>query len=177
VAVSAVVNYDRVSIPLLPGYFVYRIWSAENVCLYVGKAGGKQGPVPVSERLRRHAREQPWWQPGIWADVCELPDYATMLAEEDAQIKALKPLNNKNGRVCRAGHDTTGQDAMTANGRCRKCRDEYMAAWHEEHPHWAAEHPESVKAAQARFREQVGDEEYLRRMRVYQRDYRARNAR
>ncbi|HEX2743209.1 MAG TPA: hypothetical protein VHN16_02255 [Streptosporangiaceae bacterium] len=38
--------YSKVSIPLCAGYFVYRIWSCDDVCLYVGKAGGTKARCP-----------------------------------------------------------------------------------------------------------------------------------
>jgi len=163
--------YSKVSIPLCAGYFVYRIWSGDDVCLYVGKAGGTKGPVPVTERLRRHAREQPWWLPGIWADVAELPGYAEVMAEERAQILALRPVHNVNFARCRAaGHE------MDGNGRCVPCRNEYNAGYRQDHPHWAAEHPDNGREAQARHREKIGVDEYRRRQAQWQADYRARNS-
>ena len=124
--------------------------------LYVGKAGSMRGPVPVTERLRRHAREKSWWLPGIWVDVTELPGYAEVMAEERAQILALRPVHNVNFARCRAaGHE------MDGNGRCTPCRDQYNATHRD--PHWAAEHPDNVRDAQARAKEKLGVEEYNRR--------------
>ncbi|HEX2743210.1 MAG TPA: hypothetical protein VHN16_02260 [Streptosporangiaceae bacterium] len=100
--------------------------------------------MPVTERLRRHAREQPWWLPGIWADVAELPGYAEVMAEERAQILALRPVHNVNFARCRAaGHE------MDGNGRCVPCRNEYNAGYRQDHPHWAVV-PGAAREAHAR---------------------------
>ena len=90
-------NYSRASIPLHAGYFVYRLWSEDGQSLYVGKAGSRRGPVPVLQRLYRHAYEKSWWKPGIWADVRELNGYAEVMAEERAQIRSLQPVTTSTG--------------------------------------------------------------------------------
>jgi hypothetical protein len=106
--------------PYQPGYFVYRCWAADETCLYVGKAGSKRGPVPVTERLRRHAREKSWWPEVARIDFGQLDGYPAVMAEERAQILALQPVHNTNLARCRkAGHP------MDGNGRCQTCERDY----------------------------------------------------
>ena len=110
----------------------------------------------MTERLRRHAREQPWWHPGIWADVRELPSYDEMMAEERAQILALRPAHNVNWARCRAaGHEMDGK------GRCVLCRRDYQRPYSRE---WR-KNPERLEY-EADYREEHREE-----LRDYQRNY------
>ncbi len=114
--------------PWQPGYTVYRCWGTDGTALYVGKAGGgKRGPVPVTERLWRHAREQSWWKDVARIDFGVLDSYPTVMAEERTQILALRPAWNVNLARCRkAGHE------MDGTGRCKICTHDYQVPYQRE---------------------------------------------
>jgi hypothetical protein len=142
--------------PWQRSYTVYRCWTADGRCLYVGKAGGKRGPVPVTERLRRHAREQPWWKNVARIDFGVLDGYPAVMAEERTQILALRPTHNVNLVRCRkAGHE------MDGTGRCKTCAHDYQVPYQRE---WR-KGPGRV-AYEADYREEHREE-----LRDYQRDY------
>ncbi len=80
-------------IPTRPGHYVYRLW-ADDVPLYVGCVG-ERGPRRVTHRLASHKREKPWWPQVTHIDVAAFASIEEVVAEETAQIAALKPVHNK----------------------------------------------------------------------------------
>jgi hypothetical protein len=65
---------DTVGVPLQRGYHVYRVWAADGVCLYIGKAG------LVIECPRRHAREREWWPEAVRTDYRSMSGRAATAA-------------------------------------------------------------------------------------------------
>jgi hypothetical protein len=96
-------EYSEV-IPELPGFYVYRLWAADGICLYVGMVG-KRGPRRVDQRFSEHEDDRKAW----WRQVAriEVRSFAVMEgaeAEERHQIATLMPVWNKQGtgtQVCR----------------------------------------------------------------------------
>lgn len=126
--------YSR-NIPFAPGYYVYRLLGENGACLYVGAAGARGKPVPVTERLRRHAREQAWASDVTAVEVASFATSAEAAGEERHQIRLLCPVHNKMMRVCEAGlHDVTVPGAQNAWGACRECTAARMRKWRTENP-------------------------------------------
>jgi hypothetical protein len=80
------------------GHYVYRFWTADDICLYVGVTGIWR-PLLISQRLRSHkTKQQPWVRKSARADFASFASAADAMAEEDRQIAALQPRYNKVGR-------------------------------------------------------------------------------
>ena len=160
--------------PVHPGYYVYRCWAADKECLYVGAAGTQGKPVPVTQRLYRHAREAPWFPAVTVVDIASLASSRECVAEERAQIQRLRPTRNKAMRVCRAAlHDVTAPGTQTSDGKCRECTNARMQVYL---PQWRAANPGKDAEYQARQRDRLGEDEWNRRHTQWSRDSRARQA-
>lgn len=179
-----------------PGHYVYRLFDAAGLLLYVGSTGN------VWERFGQHAGRlrQPWWGDVDFTRTliehvsavrclgkrCPLPDHAAMLTREVELIKLLEPRHNKNStNRCKTGrHQMTPENTyiQPEGGRtCKECRAERWAATPEEKRQqyarerrpqaaWLEEHPE----AQARRRAHKQTPEIKARAADVQREYRDR---
>jgi excinuclease UvrABC nuclease subunit len=111
------------TITAAPGFYVYRLWRADGVCLYVG-AVGERTPRRVTSRLANH-RQKPWWPKVARIDVAVLASPGEVIAEEPAQIAALSPLYNQQLRgQCAAGHILLTTADRDADWRCKRCHVE-----------------------------------------------------
>jgi hypothetical protein len=108
-------------VPTAPGRYVYRLWSADDACLYVGCCG-ERSLQRVGTRLSAHQREKPWWPQVARIDVASFEQIADFVAEEVAQISAERPTHNK----------------LLRGGAPRPDRSGWAA--------WEARHPEKVAA-------------------------------
>ena len=114
--------------PFGPGHYVYRLWSTDRRCLYVGAAGARGKPVPLTERLRRAYRDNDWSAEVAFYDWAVFGSSAAAAAEERIQIQTLSPVYNQVMRMCRAGlHDVTMPGSQTADGKCTECTCDRMA--------------------------------------------------
>lgn len=167
------VPYSDAAPPFAAGYFVYRLWSAAGICLYVGCAGARTGrPVPLGERLRRALRDHDWSAEVARYDWAQFGSAEEARAGEREQIRALRPVKNKSMRVCRRGlHDTTRPGSQTADGKCTECTGERMREYL---PEWKRRNPGKARGYQEAYRERLGEEEWARRQRGYQQAYRER---
>lgn len=136
-----------------PGHYVYLLFDAAGLLLYVGSTGN------LWERFGQHCgRLRPeWWPEVAWdqtvveligatacaGKVCPLPEHRAMLQHEVSLIKTLDPAHNKNstGR-CRSGrHLMTPENTYTQPGggrTCKECRAERWANLPEEKRKWYA---------------------------------------
>ena len=91
-------------IPELPGFYVYRLWTADGICLYVGMVG-KRGPRRVDQRFSEHEDDRKaWWRQVARMEVRSFAIKEGAEAEERHQIATLMPAWNKQGtgtQVCR----------------------------------------------------------------------------
>lgn len=158
--------------PFGPGHYVYRLWSGDGRCLYIGSAGGRGKPVPLTERLRRAYRDNDWAGEVARYDWAALATAEDAAAEEREQIRRLRPVYNLAMSVCRAGlHDVTLPGSQTADGKCAECTQARMAVYM---PQWRKQNPGKTAEYTARYRERVGEEEWKRRYRRYSRESRER---
>ena len=136
-----------------PGHYVYRLYDAAGLPLYVGSTGN------VWERFGQHAgrlRHQ-WWgnvdfartiveyvsAAGCLGKRCPLPDHALMLAREIELIQQLEPKwNRRLGNRCQSGrHLMTPENTYVQPGgtrTCKECRTERWANLPEEKRKWYA---------------------------------------
>lgn len=88
----------------LNGYEVYRLYSDADLLLYVGQTNN------LSERLRQHSYESPWWQYVAWACLESAVDITEALAIERQAIAEELPVHNRSRGNVRpagwAGHDS-----------------------------------------------------------------------
>jgi hypothetical protein len=175
--------YSDAAPPFAAGFFVYRLWSATGVCLYVGAAGTLASrPVALAERLRNHSRYAVWAPDVVAYDWEQLVSAEAARAEERTQILALNPVHNvahnrsrpprasqpRHAVLCHQGlHDVTVPGSRETNGACKECTRTRRQR------HRAANRAQRV-AYLARYREKIGEEEYLRRDRQYARSSRSR---
>ncbi len=105
-------------IPTRRGHYVYRLWAADGTCLYVGCVGERR-PGRVTERLRAHRNQKPWWPEVTRIEVCTLARTEDVAPEETRQITVLKPVHNKQLLgVCSQGHSKEpGRDCQTCKRR------------------------------------------------------------
>lgn len=82
------------TIPTKPGHYVYRLWTADGTCLYVGCVG-ERSPRKLRDRLSDHKREKPWWPQVARIDAASFAGPLEVIAEEPAQIAQLNPVHNK----------------------------------------------------------------------------------
>jgi hypothetical protein len=127
--VSGPLRYSE-EIPTAPGYYVYRFWTADGTCLYVGRVGDS-GPRSPQARLNNHRYTKTWWPDVAKIEVAELPDHPAVVAEEAEQIKALRPLHNVRRANC--GHDLSLPGAVKSTGGCRECAKEYSKEYNKQH--------------------------------------------
>jgi len=107
---------------------VYRLWASDGTCLYVGQVGGLGNGNRLSERFWEH-RKKPWWPLVVRKEVAIFTTAAEVIAEERAQIAALKPNQNRMLQiVCGKGHDLTLPDALIDGRRCKRCQHEREAS-------------------------------------------------
>jgi len=126
-----------------PGHYVYQLFDAAAVLLYVGSTGN------VWERFGQHAGRlrHEWWGDIDWPRTlievvtftacsgkrCPLSWHAMMLQREVELIKLLEPAHNKNStNRCKTGrHRMTPENTyiQPEGGRtCKECRAERWAA-------------------------------------------------
>ena len=110
-------------IPTKPGFYVYRFWAEDGTCLYVGRVGDS-GPRPPQSRFAHHRRMKSWWPDVARIEVAELSAHALIVAEEEAQIKALRPVHNVHRGNCQ--HDLSLPGAVKLSGACSKCAKQYQ---------------------------------------------------
>jgi hypothetical protein len=77
------------AIPLQYGIYVYRCWTSDDICIYVGKTRH------AMRRFGGHALVS-WWRDVHHVDVAVMADWAQADAEEIRQIRHWRPVNNSN---------------------------------------------------------------------------------
>ena len=120
-------EYSEV-IPTRPGFYVYRMFNADGICLRVGRIGDN-GPRRPSERFNEYRNDSryPWYPEVERTDIATLADHSEIIAEEGRQIGELHPIYNKIGAllpICSNGHDLTGPNSRRPDGCCRECNRE-----------------------------------------------------
>lgn len=125
------VTYSQ-TLPLHYGCYVYRCWTSDGECAYVGKS------IHVIRRLRDHVTVA-WWATVSYVDVATLPDMDAAHAEEVSQIRHWQPANNSDhNRMwvrksqkpppthCPQKHEYTPENTLyNARGSkiCRECKN------------------------------------------------------
>lgn len=128
---SSIGRYSAV-IPLQYGIYVYRCWTADHRCIYVGKTRH------VLRRFGGHALVS-WWRDVHYVDVAVMATWEEADAEEIGEIRHWRPVNNsaynrtyarKSTRPqpthCPYDHEYTPENTIyNANGRkvCRECKN------------------------------------------------------
>ncbi len=119
-------------IPLHRGFYVYRCWTADDICIYVGRS------EQVLRRLGAHALVG-WWKGVHHVDVAVMASSIEAAAEEIAQIRHWRPINNSDYNInwvrqprpsrvthCPANHEYTPANTLY-NSRgskiCRECKN------------------------------------------------------
>ncbi len=145
-----------------PGHYVYRLFDAAGLLLYVGSTGN------VWERFGQHAGRlrHEWWGDVDWPRAvievitftacagkkCLLPWHAMMLQREVELIQSLEPRHNKNStNRCKSGrHQMTPANiyVQPEGGRtCKECRTQRWAALPKEKRQQYAKASEPSRAA------------------------------
>lgn len=166
-----------------PGHYVYLLFDAAGLLLYVGSTGN------IWERFGQHARRlrQDWWDQVAFRQTavehvsevaclgkkCRLPGHALMLAREIELIGTLRPEHNRRlGDRCQSGrHIRTPENTYITPGQtrgtCKECRAERWANIPEEKRKWYARN--ANRWAKAKREGLRGDE-----LRAWDREYKRR---
>jgi hypothetical protein len=123
--------YSRM-LPIQIGCYVYRCWNTFDQCVYVGQTRH------VMRRIGAHAY-MPWFRDVAYVDAAAFATMTEADAEEIAQIRLLRPVNNSNHNrtwerkstrprptKCPAGHPYDAANTLyssTGSKVCRECKN------------------------------------------------------